>query len=141
MIAEYEAGTQVGPESRAESRSSGGLSTEAEPRVVPSAAVARSGWADQFVPSSAANYLDGEDWSTPDSIALPMLFRRAIRTVAPFIVSDLVALAICGIVAQVFLYLVFPASARQIGWASPIALMPLIFFYWLGGLYSEIWVH
>jgi Undecaprenyl-phosphate galactose phosphotransferase WbaP len=129
-------------------------STEArESRALPTAVVARAGRTDvaDIAPSStdadvlltppATDYIDGEDWTTPDATATPGIFRRTVRTTLPFVISDLIALAVCGLVAQLALHFMFPDSAKMIGWAGPIALAPLVVVYWLGGLYSEIWVH
>jgi Undecaprenyl-phosphate galactose phosphotransferase WbaP len=67
--------------------------------------------------------------------------RRAVRTVAPFIISDIVSLAICGFVAAWVMNSVHPAAAIETAWLAAATLLPLIAGYWLCGIYSEIWVH
>src|SRR6185503_8195413 len=83
-----------------------------------------------------------EDWSTPDLQTFSRSIRRTFRTVSPFLVSDVVALALSGVIVQALLSWLYPPAARQVGWtAAPVALLPLLAGYWLSALYSEIWVH
>src|SRR5947208_1135746 len=51
--------------------------------------------------SPAPPYVEGEEWSTPQDNSMPILWRRALRTTLPFVASDVVALSICGLVAQI----------------------------------------
>jgi Undecaprenyl-phosphate galactose phosphotransferase WbaP len=85
--------------------------------------------------------LDGEPYSATDASALVKILRRAVRTTAPFILSDLVALALAGLFALGVVRLFFPAESDAIGWVAPLALFPLIAIFFLSGLYSEIWLH
>ncbi len=91
---------------------------------------------EHFVPP-----LDGESWTTPDSTALSMVFRRCVRTTAPFVIADLMALTLSGLIAQVMCSLWYPTAAQCVGSAAAVVLYPLIAAYWLSDLYSEIWVH
>jgi Undecaprenyl-phosphate galactose phosphotransferase WbaP len=88
-----------------------------------------------------AGGMDIEGSSMPDSALVSMSARRTLRTVTPFFLVDILALMIAGAAATGALWLVSPAAAQAVGWLAPIALLPLLAFYWLAGLYSEIWVH
>ncbi len=85
--------------------------------------------------------LHGEAWSSTDNIALQTILRRNVRTIGPFVCGDLLALAISGLLAHLALSLIAPGSASVMGHAAPFALFPLVFAYWMSGLYSEIWIH
>jgi Undecaprenyl-phosphate galactose phosphotransferase WbaP len=90
----------------------------------------------------AALAFDREDWSTPDFQTFSTSFRRSFRTMTPFVVSDVLALALSGLAVQGLLHWLYPPAAAQVGWAAaPLALLPLLLGYWLCALYSEIWVH
>ncbi|HYO09350.1 MAG TPA: undecaprenyl-phosphate galactose phosphotransferase WbaP [Tepidisphaeraceae bacterium] len=79
--------------------------------------------------------------SRPPGDAFSSAFRRACRTAAPFIISDLAALALCGLIAQALTSLVFPEAGPVVGRVGGAALFALLVGYWLGGIYSEIWIH
>ncbi len=79
--------------------------------------------------------------SATQATGLSVHLRRSLRTLAPFLIADLIALMISGLLGQMLLWMVSPTMAGSLGWAAAIALWPLIPVYWLGGLYSEIWVH
>lgn len=66
---------------------------------------------------------------------------RCLRTVAPIVLSDMLALAISGAVAQLLMLMVYPSAAELVGWAAPLALVPMVLAYWLNDLYVEIWLH
>src|SRR5690554_6513966 len=85
--------------------------------------------------------LDLEGSSLPDSTALSMSARRLLRTTAPFFLADATVLALAGCCATAALWLVDPVAAQAIGWLAPVTLLPMMAFYWLAGLYSELWVH
>src|SRR5438309_10630536 len=143
MIAGLEDATGVGIQPPSVGEYSGSSNTS----VLAAPATARSvGWVEGSAVSSTtltapAPAIDPEDWVAPDEIATPLLWRRALRTTLPFVAADVLALSVCGLIAQAILYFTFPAAARQIGFAGAFALCPLAAFYWLGGLYSDIWVH
>ena len=91
---------------------------------------------------AAAPAFDREDWSTPDLQTFSRSFRRTFRTTAPFVLSDVLALALSGAVVQGLMHWLYPPAAQQVGWAAaPLALLPLLAGYWLSALYSEVWVH
>ena len=92
-------------------------------------------------PDEEVGPLDVESVSTPDSTDISTVFSRACKTVTPFVLSDLFALSFCGLIAQSMLAILQPAGAGHLPWVGPIALLPLIIVYAMGGLYSEIWVH
>ena len=97
-----------------------------------------------IVPSAASRQevispLDGQASSAPDSTVGAI--RRELRTLAPFVISDVISLVLAGLVTYFVLLFVYPAAAQQVGRAAPLALLPLLVAYWLGGLYAEIWVH
>jgi Undecaprenyl-phosphate galactose phosphotransferase WbaP len=85
--------------------------------------------------------IDGEDWVTADSQALSTQFHRLLRTIAPFVFSDLLALTVSGLFAQTILWLISPVAASHLGWEMPAILLPLIAAYWISGLYTEVWIH
>lgn len=66
---------------------------------------------------------------------------RGLRTAAPLILSDMLALAISGTLAQLLMMWIYPQSAGLVGWAAPFALVPMVLAYWLNDLYVEIWLH
>lgn len=72
---------------------------------------------------------------------------RAFCTVAPFVAGDLIALAAAGLLASFVVPLVAPAAVavaapHPAAWVFAAAvLVPLLVTYWLGGLYSELWLH
>lgn len=84
---------------------------------------------------------ENETCSVPDSTDSRIVQRRTVRTVAPYLISDMLALVVCGLFAHGVLWLTYPAAAAQMRWISPVALLPLMVIYAIGGLYSEIWVH
>ena len=92
------------------------------------------------MPACREEVSENETCSVPDSTDSRIVQRREIRTVAPYIISDMLALVLCGLFAQGVLWLAYPAAAHM-RWISPVALLPLMVIYAIGGLYSEIWVH
>lgn len=66
---------------------------------------------------------------------------RSLRTVAPIVLSDMLALAISGALAQVVMMYLHPPAAQLVGWAAPLAMIPMVLAYWLNDLYVEIWLH
>src|SRR5947209_2742403 len=90
---------------------------------------------------SAAPAATAPDWNSPASELLWHCFWRAARTTSPFILADLLALALCGLGAQWILWRLYPQAFSLPGWTCAVALLPLVVAYWLSGLYSEIWVH
>ncbi|MDB5304735.1 MAG: Undecaprenyl-phosphate galactose phosphotransferase, WbaP/exopolysaccharide biosynthesis polyprenyl [Phycisphaerales bacterium] len=85
--------------------------------------------------------LEADGRSLPDSVALTTIFWRSFLTLAPIIAADLLALAAAGLVARGALWLTFRSAADCVGWAAPLALLPLVIAYWLSDLYVAIWVH
>src|SRR5437763_5418198 len=79
--------------------------------------------------------------SMPDAAAFARQMGRSFRTAAPLLAADVAALALAGTLAEGFLRLMLPNHASLLGAAAPLALLPLLVGYWLGGLYSEVWVH
>lgn len=84
---------------------------------------------------------ESETCSSPDSTDSRIVNRRAIRTTLPYLVSDILSLVLCGIIAHAVLWFFYPDAAAHMRSISPVALLPLIAVYAMGGLYSEIWVH
>ncbi len=89
----------------------------------------------------ATESLNAEGSSMTDSTLLSMSARRTLRTTAPFFLADIVSLMIAGVGAAGVLWLFDPIAAKAVGWLAPLTLLPLLAFYWISGLYSEIWVH
>ena len=85
--------------------------------------------------------LEAECIAAPGSADLSIVFRRFGKTVAPFVLSDVAALSLCGFIAQLALGALHPTTASHLHWVGPIALWPLVIIYGMAGLYSEIWVH
>ena len=75
------------------------------------------------------------------SLALGKVFWRCARTVAPLVVSDVLALAAAGFLARWLLLAAYPAAGEVVGGAAALAFMPLVVAYWISGLYSEVWAH
>jgi Undecaprenyl-phosphate galactose phosphotransferase WbaP len=84
---------------------------------------------------------EGQDWSTLNEASLSRQWRRAMLMRAPFVLGDILALALAATLAQWTMRLLYPPAAASLGHAAPFALLPLILAYGLGALYSEIWVH
>ena len=101
-------------------------------RPVPSAA---------GTPAAAVSAFPSEDWSTLNEASVATQFRRAVRTRAPFLLADLLALVLSSVAAQGMMWLVYPPAAQALGPLAPVALFPLVVVFWLSELYSEIWVH
>mgnify|MGYP001040011021 CR=1 FL=1 len=66
---------------------------------------------------------------------------RSLRTIAPIVLSDMLALSLSGCIAQLLMMVVLPEAAALVGWAAPLALLPMVLAYWLNDLYVEIWLH
>jgi Undecaprenyl-phosphate galactose phosphotransferase WbaP len=97
-------------------------------------------------PRLAPSVADGialrhDAWSSTDSAALGVTFRRAARTVGPFVAVDAVMLSFSALIAHGLMLALLPGAAVYVGSAAPVAMLPLLMTYWLTGLYSEIWVH
>ena len=84
---------------------------------------------------------ESETCSSPNSADSRIVNQRAIRTTGPYVVSDIISLVLCGLIAHGVLWWMYPAAASHMRWISPVALLPLIVVYAVGGLYSEIWLH
>src|SRR5688500_13507973 len=85
---------------------------------------------------------DREDWSTPDFETFSTSVRRSFRTMTPFVLSDVLALAMSGLAVQGLMQWLYPPAAAQVGGAAaPLSRLPLLLGYSLCALYSEIWVH
>src|SRR3954464_10436014 len=116
--------------------------TAAAPEVSAAVALAPApaeddGRSDPAAPVMARARLD----SMPDAAAFARQLGRSFRTAAPLLAADVAALALAGTLAEAVLRLVLPHHAPVLGAAAPLALLPLIVGYWLGGLYSEVWLH
>ena len=86
--------------------------------------------------------LDARSGSEVNASVLSRLFRRSVRTTAPLILGDIIALALAGLIAHVTVGLFHPAAAEPLHWLAPLAVLLLLLAgYWLAGLYSEIWIH
>jgi Undecaprenyl-phosphate galactose phosphotransferase WbaP len=85
----------------------------------------------------AVMILDG----TPDHASLAMHTKRSLRTAAPLLAADAMALAAAGLMTQLLLRLLGLDVSDVLGAAAPLALVPLVIGYWICGLYSEVWVH
>jgi Undecaprenyl-phosphate galactose phosphotransferase WbaP len=79
--------------------------------------------------------------STPESAAFARHVARSATTAAPLLAADVIALATSGLFAEIVVHLFAPHASGIAGRAAPLALLPLVLGYWLGGLYSEVWVH
>lgn len=66
---------------------------------------------------------------------------RSVRTKAPIVLADVVALSLSGFFAHSLLRYLGPAAWEDIRWLGVLALLPLLAAYWLTDLYSEIWAH
>jgi Undecaprenyl-phosphate galactose phosphotransferase WbaP len=80
-------------------------------------------------------------WALPDSISPTQAFRRSLRTAGPFVLVDLTSLLISALCAALVVRWIFPGTYQSIAWSAPAALGLLIVFYWLGSLYTEVWIH
>jgi Undecaprenyl-phosphate galactose phosphotransferase WbaP len=67
--------------------------------------------------------------------------RRSLRTAAPLVFADAVALILAGVLAQLAIGKLYPSAAPYLGGLAAVALLPLMAAYWLSDLYSEVWVH
>jgi Undecaprenyl-phosphate galactose phosphotransferase WbaP len=68
------------------------------------------------------------------------LFWRGLRNTAPQLAADLMALAASGLLAETVLRLLYRGETLHWGVAA-VAALPLVFAYWMSGLYSGIGVH
>jgi Undecaprenyl-phosphate galactose phosphotransferase WbaP len=67
--------------------------------------------------------------------------RRAVRTAAPLVGADVLALVLAGMLAQVAVMNLY-GGGGTVFWGLPaFALLPLVAAYWLSDLYGEVWVH
>src|SRR5437899_2462051 len=81
-----------------------------------------------------------EDWTTQNWDSLAKLFWRSAATTAPFIIADLLALSLSGLLPHVALRF-FHLAGDSAPWREMLTLFPFVIAYWLCDLYSEIWVH
>jgi Undecaprenyl-phosphate galactose phosphotransferase WbaP len=89
-----------------------------------------------------AHLPDADANSIPQAVAVRTAMIRWVRTTAPFVVSDVVALLLAGILTQAFVHFVYPPAAHLLGWrVAPLCLLPLSIAYATGGLYSAVWTH
>jgi Undecaprenyl-phosphate galactose phosphotransferase WbaP len=102
---------------------------------------AAAGTAGPVDPLDDMRLLEAGSRTAPDSVALRKVFWRSVRTVGPLVVSDLLALSLVGLFARAALALEYPPAAPFAAWVGVLALLPLIFAYWVNGLYSEVWAH
>jgi Undecaprenyl-phosphate galactose phosphotransferase WbaP len=79
--------------------------------------------------------------TAPDQTAFAPYLIRSLKTAAPLLAADVLALAASGLAAEGVLRLVHPHGGAALGSLAAVALLPLVLGYWLGGLYSEVWVH
>jgi Undecaprenyl-phosphate galactose phosphotransferase WbaP len=118
------------------------LDAEEFARPVVKALVGRRIEPDPQAATELAVRFDSEGWSTPGREAISASFRRTLRTIVPFVASDVLGLVLSGLTAQGVMSLVYPPAAQRVGWiAAAVVLLPLLAGYWLSALYSEIWVH
>jgi Undecaprenyl-phosphate galactose phosphotransferase WbaP len=80
-------------------------------------------------------------WALPDSASPAEIFRTSLRTAGPFFISDLLGLLIAGALAALAVRFIFPTTFAAIAFTAPAAVALLLTTYWLGGLYSEVWIH
>jgi Undecaprenyl-phosphate galactose phosphotransferase WbaP len=93
------------------------------------------------LPRATADETESESCSTPQVIDGRVVFHRAIKTVTPLVLADVMALVLCGYAAMCVAKILFPEVAAHYGRIAPFALLPLIAVYAIAGLYTEIWVH
>jgi Undecaprenyl-phosphate galactose phosphotransferase WbaP len=91
--------------------------------------------------AAAAVSFEEDPRSLPDSAVFWKIVGRSIRTTGPLVAADVIALALAGLFAQGVLMVLSPPAAQLVGRAAPVALIPLMIGYWLGGLYAELWAH
>jgi Undecaprenyl-phosphate galactose phosphotransferase WbaP len=84
---------------------------------------------------------EGSGNSIPGSAAFAAICRRSVLMTLPIVVADLLALCAATWFAHGALHLLLPSGAAAVGWTAPLALTPIIFGFWVSGLYTEIWVH
>src|SRR5689334_22875448 len=93
---------------------------------------------DRPVPAAASpaapSSFPSEDWSTLNEASVATQFRRAVRTRAPFLLADLLALVLSSVAAQGMMWLVYPPAAQALGPLAPVALFPLVIVFWLSEL-------
>ena len=91
--------------------------------------------------AAAAVSFEEDPRSLPDSAVFWKIVGRSVRTTGPLVAADVAALALAGLFAQTVLMVLSPPAAQLVGRAAPVALIPLMIGYWLGGLYAELWAH
>jgi len=67
--------------------------------------------------------------------------RNSFLTIAPFVLSDMISLALAGLGAHAVLGWLYPEVAASAASLAVVSLFPLLLGYWLSGIYSEIWIH
>jgi Undecaprenyl-phosphate galactose phosphotransferase WbaP len=75
------------------------------------------------------------------SPALGNVYWRCVRTIAPIMAADALALAAAGMAARWLVLAVYPSAGGAVGWVVLLALLPLVAAYWMSGLYAEVWAH
>jgi Undecaprenyl-phosphate galactose phosphotransferase WbaP len=68
-------------------------------------------------------------------------FVRSILTTSPLLAADVLALALCGLIAWKLVAFLSPSSLILIRWAAPLTLAAMIPTYWIWGLYDAFGVH
>jgi Undecaprenyl-phosphate galactose phosphotransferase WbaP len=66
---------------------------------------------------------------------------RCLRTKLPLVVIDLLAIALCGVLAHLVVRISIPAAAASLGRVEPASLAALAIIYWLGGSYFGSGIH
>jgi Undecaprenyl-phosphate galactose phosphotransferase WbaP len=84
---------------------------------------------------------------TPGAAEVARQLGHSLRTAAPLLAADVVALAACGLAAEGLTRLLWPGAASAAA-ASPaatataaFALLAVVVGHWLTGLYAEVWIH
>jgi len=66
---------------------------------------------------------------------------RVARTTLPLVAADVVALALCGLMAWKLVGALSHSSLAAIRFAAPVTLLAMLPTYWIGGLYSAFGMH
>jgi Undecaprenyl-phosphate galactose phosphotransferase WbaP len=69
-----------------------------------------------------------------------LLLWRLVKNTAPQLAADVLSLAVSGLLAELCVWLVARGAGVHWGVAA-VAALPLVFAYWLVGLYSGVGVH
>ncbi len=76
----------------------------------------------------------------PATASLTAVVGRAVATLLPILLADVLALVACGAIVQMSMQFLYDEPRPLLGLAT-FALVPLVIAYWLSELYSEIWLH